>query len=118
MIRITREQTFVGNTAGFGATVSLDAEEERWLVESGQAEYVEPEPVVVPEIVPEPEPDPEPEPEPEMKEAEEAAAPEPKPGPGAKSKTRPRQKPRSGRKGEKGAGDADDDVQGAAAKGR
>lgn len=112
MIRITREQTFVGNTAGFGATVSLDAEEERWLVESGQAEYVETEPVVEPEITPEPEP------EPEAEEAAETAAPEPKPAPEAKPKARPRQKPRSGRKGEKGAGDVDDDVQGAAAKGR
>lgn len=111
MIRITREKSFVGS-AGFGDVLSLDPADEFYLVESGQAEYVETEPVVEPEITPEPEP------EPEAEEAAETAAPEPKPAPEAKPKARPRQKPRSGRKGEKGAGDADDDVQGAAAKGR
>jgi hypothetical protein len=56
MIRITRERTFVGD-AGFGDTVSLDAKEERWLVETGQAKYVKP--VAPPEPVkPEPAPAP------------------------------------------------------------
>ncbi len=39
MIKITRERTFAGG-AGFGDTVSLSEDDERWLVDTGQAEYV------------------------------------------------------------------------------
>jgi hypothetical protein len=44
MIRITRERTFAGG-AGFGDTVSLGEDDERWLVDTGQAEYVKEVPV-------------------------------------------------------------------------
>ena len=72
MIRLTRERSEVywnGRRYGMGETVSLDAEEERWLVETGQAKYVKP--VAVPEpgkpepeAVPAPKLEPEPEPAP------------------------------------------------------
>ena len=39
MIKITRERTFAGG-AGFGDTISLSEDDERWLVDTGQAEYV------------------------------------------------------------------------------
>lgn len=92
MIRITRERTFVGD-AGFGDTVSLDAKEERWLVETGQAKYVKP--VAVPELV---KPEPELEPAPKLE-------PEPEPAPAQPSVA-------------ESAGDADADVQGTGKKGR
>lgn len=71
MIRLTRERSEVyrnGRRYGMGEAVSLDAEEERWLVETGQAKYVKP--VAVPKPVkPEAEAEPAPKPEPEAQPA-------------------------------------------------
>ncbi len=86
MIKITREKSFVG-TAGVGDVVSLDPADERYLVETGQAVYVE---------ASEPAPEPEPELPPEEKEkpdppSEAERQPAPKPA----SAQKPRQKPRA-----------------------
>ncbi len=75
MIRITREGAFVemdGVRHGKGAVLPLGEGDERWLVQSGQAEYVIPEPAEPKPSDPEPEA-PEPvEPEPAGDKGEEA----------------------------------------------
>ena len=86
-------------SAGFGDVVSLDPADELYLVESGQAEFVEPEPESTPklEVKPEPEPEPKTEPEAELK-----AGPDPVVEP--KPKLEPKAKPATGKRAVKGGG--------------
>lgn len=96
MIRITREKSFVGS-AGFGDVLSLDPADELYLVESGQAEFIEPEPEPEPEPKAEPKPEPKTEPEAELK-----AGPDPVVEP--KPKPEPKTKPTAGKKAARGGG--------------
>jgi hypothetical protein len=103
MIKITRERTFAGG-AGFGDTISLGEDDERWLVDTGQAEYVEAPPV-----------SPEAEEVPVSPEAEEVpASPEAEEVPASPEAEEP---PREA-DGGGGGGHRDADVQGAGTTGR